>query len=79
MQEQVERLERAEELREQAEEEGQPPVGQETDFPPQDREAQKLAAESGAGQRESTQDDVADEDQGDQPKQQGRRSGRSKG
>lgn len=71
----VERLERADELRQQAEEEGQPPVGQGADFPPQDREAQRIAKESGAGQRASTQDDVADEDQ---PKQ-GRRSSRSKG
>jgi hypothetical protein len=41
--------ERQAELRAQAEEEGQPPVGQGADFPPQDEEAQRLAAESGAG------------------------------
>lgn len=50
------------ESRDRAEEEGQPAVGQEADFPPQDLEAQRLAAESGAGQRASTDADVADED-----------------
>jgi hypothetical protein len=66
----IDRQERQAELRAQAEEEGQPPVGQGADFPPQDKEAQRLAAESGAGQRATTQDDVAEEDQ---PKS-GRRS-----
>jgi peptidoglycan hydrolase CwlO-like protein len=68
----IERQEETDELRARAEEEGQPPVGQQADFPPQDVRAQDLARQSGAGQRASTQDDVADEDQ---PKS-GRRSGR---
>jgi hypothetical protein len=68
----IDRQEHTDELRAQAEEEGQPPVGQQADFPPQDVRAQDLAAQSGAGQRATTQDDVADEDQ---PKS-GRRSGR---
>jgi TolA-binding protein len=68
----IDRQQETDELRAQAEEEGQPPVGLMADFPPQDVRAQDLAAQSGAGQRASTQADVADEDQ---PKS-GRRSGR---
>jgi len=41
--------------------EGQPAVTEGTDFPPQDREAQRLREESGAGQRASTQEDVVEE------------------
>jgi hypothetical protein len=60
--------------RAQAEEDGQTTQAQATDFPPSDQEAQRLAVQSGAAQRATTQADVADEDQ---PKS-GRRSGSSK-
>jgi hypothetical protein len=43
--------------------EGEPSVtSTQTNYPPQDREAQRLADESGAGQRATTQEDVAEED-----------------
>lgn len=45
-----------------------------TDLPPQDEESIRLAEESGAGQRASTQEDVADEDKESKP-----RSRRTKG
>lgn len=54
--------------------EGQPPHSDPTDFPPQDEEAQRLAEQSGAGQRASTQEDVVDEDK---QSKSGRRSSRS--
>jgi len=53
--------------------EQQKPHSDPTDFPPQDVEAQKLAEQSGAGQRASTQEDVADEDK-QESKSSGRRS-----
>jgi len=53
--------------------EQQTPHSDPTDFPPQDVEAQKLAEQSGAGQRASTQEDVADEDK-QETKSSGRRS-----
>jgi hypothetical protein len=52
--------------------EQQSPHSDPTDFPPQDVEAQKLAEQSGAGQRATTQEDVADEDK--ESKSSGRRS-----
>lgn len=55
--------------------EQQSPHADETDFPPQDVEAQRLAKESGAGQRASTQEDVQDEDK-QESKSSGRRSSR---
>jgi nucleotide-binding universal stress UspA family protein len=70
----LEQQEKVDELRQQAEEEGQPAPGQQSDFPPQDVEAQKLARESGAGQRASTQEDVVEESSGGG--RQGRRSSR---
>src|SRR4051794_5554241 len=63
-QEASERLDKQAELRDQAQEEGQPPVNEGTDYPPQDVEAQKLAEQSGAGQRASTQEDVVEESKG---------------
>jgi hypothetical protein len=56
----------------------QPPVPQVEDvnLPPQDEEAVSIAEQSGAGQRASTQDDVAKEDQ---PSKSGRRSSRKSG
>lgn len=71
----TERLEENEELQAKAQEEGQPTATSGTDFPPQDEEAISLAKQSGAGQRASTQEDVADEDQ---PKQ-GRRTSKRGG
>lgn len=68
---------RQEQLREQQEQQNQrtgdaselesetPPVPQiasDAHIPPQDEEAVRLAKESGAGQRATTQDDVADDD-----------------
>lgn len=50
-----------------------------TDFPPVDEEAIRLAKESGAGQRASTQEDVADEDKEERSPKSGRRSSRSGG
>jgi hypothetical protein len=49
-------------------EDGAPSAIEGTDFPPQDEEAQRLAEQSGAGQRATTQEDVVDE-----PKATGRR------
>jgi cell pole-organizing protein PopZ len=62
------RNEQAREASEQLEErleaaEDQQPHSDPTDFPPQDEEAQLLAKQSGAGQRATTQADVAEEDQ----------------
>lgn len=74
-QEEADRQDELAASRERAEEEGQPAVGQETDFPPQDEEAIRLAAESGAGQRASTDADVVDEDKKSSSR---RRSGSSK-
>jgi hypothetical protein len=56
----------AQEASEQLEEqlnvaEGQSPHSDPTDFPPQDEEAQRLAEQSGPGQRASTQEDVVEE------------------
>lgn len=59
----LEQQEKMDEQRLQAEEEGQAAAGQQADFPPQDEEAISLSKQSGAGQRASTQEDVADEDQ----------------
>jgi hypothetical protein len=42
--------------------EGQPAVNEGTAYPPKDVEAQKLAEQSGAGQRASTQADVVEDD-----------------
>lgn len=69
----LEQQEKTDELRQQAEEEGQPAAGQQANFPPQDEEAIRLSKQAGAGQRASTQEDVADEDQ---PSKSGRRSRR---
>lgn len=59
----LDQQEETDKLRVQAQEEGQPAQTEGTDFPPQDEEAMKIAEQSGAGQRASTQEDVADEDQ----------------
>lgn len=68
----IEQQEEVLELREKAQEEGQPAVGQETDFPPQDERAQALAAQSGDEQSASAGQQAEQET----PKR-GRRSGRS--
>lgn len=57
----AEKVAENQQLQAQAREEGQPAVNAGTDFPPQDVEAQKLAEQSGAGQRASTQADVVEE------------------
>lgn len=69
----TEALEKAQE----AQEDG-PPIPQIADqeaIPPQDKEAQKLAKQSGAGQRATTQEDVVDEGKS----RRGRRSSQDKG
>jgi arginine/lysine/ornithine decarboxylase len=77
-QEALDRQQEIDEAREQAEEEGNLPQAQQTEFPPQDEEAQRLARESGPGQRASTQEDVVEETTGSGGKS-GRRSSRSGG
>jgi hypothetical protein len=68
-------LEDQQDAEEQRLEDGAPSSIEGTDFPPQDEEAQKLAEQSGAGQRASTQEDVVEE----HGSKSGRRSARGKG
>jgi hypothetical protein len=68
-----EQLEKQQAAEEQRLEDGAPSSIEATDFPPGDVEAQKLAEQSGAGQRASTQEDVVEESSGGRS---GRRSSR---
>lgn len=77
-QEEVDRQDELAASRARAEEEGQPAVGQDADFPPQDLEAQRLAAQSGAAQRATTDADVAEEDKQESSPSSRRRSGSSR-
>jgi hypothetical protein len=69
-----EQLEKQQEAEAQRLEDGAPSAISGTDFPPQDEEAQRLAEQSGPGQRASTQEDVVEEESGSKS---GRRSKRS--
>jgi transcriptional regulator with GAF, ATPase, and Fis domain len=69
-----EQLDKQQEAEEQRLEDGAPSAIEGTDFPPQDEEAQRLAEQSGPGQRASTQEDVVEEESGSKS---GRRSKRS--
>jgi hypothetical protein len=70
-----EQLEKQQDAEAQRLEDGAPSAIEGTDFPPQDEESQKLAEQSGAGQRATTQEDVVEE----QGSKSGRRSSRGKG